>query len=145
MKQNEDNSFVVLNSDECEQENVLEENIFKSNSIEELTFERLINENASPNYLDIVSQLKEIHNYSEESAADYCRLCAVTLDDNKITIFNNDNCFDEQINYCLPIKVDQDDGLPQNMCEKCAINIGNLYEFTRSVMEADKVLKLKFT
>ncbi|GLV36388.1 Meiotic central spindle [Carabus blaptoides fortunei] len=100
------------------------------------------------NYMDIESKLREIHDYSEESMTDLCRLCAGNLIGvNKVLIYDESSVSDkleEKINGSLPVKVVREDGLPQQLCDSCVSRVKTFHEFVQVVTEADKVLRLKF-
>lgn len=102
----------------------------------------------SYNYMDIESKLREIHDYSEESMTDLCRLCAGNLVGvNKVLIYSENSVSDkleEKINGSLPVKVVREDGLPQQLCDSCVTRVKTFHEFVQLVTEADKVLRLKF-
>lgn len=97
------------------------------------------------NYMDIESKLREIHESAEELVTDLCRLCSKHLSvDDKTVIYGENENLDEKINSCLPIKVFKGDGLPNQICGECLTKLSGFSEFVQTVIQADKVLRLKF-
>ncbi|XP_026292273.1 zinc finger protein 271 [Frankliniella occidentalis] len=78
-----------------------------------------------------------------EKYQDMCRICAKETD-NCILVFSNEGLalsLVDKIHHCLPIKISENDGLPQQICNSCASKLQTSYELFNISVAGDAKLK----
>lgn len=96
-------------------------------------------ENNIDDFSLIEAKLQDMH---AEVVTDYCRLCSENIKDASNVLLSAEMA--EIINGIFPIKVAENDTLPQQICEPCNENFKKHYHFFKTVLKADETLRSKF-